>query len=51
MDDDLPPERPRWSDEPEPLYKGLAWGCLLLLILPIVYLFFFVMTFCENNCG
>ncbi|GAA4221603.1 hypothetical protein GCM10022253_28030 [Sphingomonas endophytica] len=51
MDDDQQPVPPRWSEEPEPVYKALGWGCLLLASLPILYVFYIVFSFCEYRCG
>ncbi len=51
MDDDQQPEPPRWSEEPEPVYKALGWGCLLLAVIPILYVFYIVFSFCEYRCG
>ena len=51
MDEDQHSEPPRWSEEPEPIYKALGWGCLLLAVLPILYVFYIVFSFCEYRCG
>ncbi|WP_157999982.1 hypothetical protein [Sphingomonas elodea] len=51
MEDDDPPTPSIWDEEPGPLAKGLGWGCLLVLALPIAYYFFFLLTFCEINCS
>lgn len=51
MDDDQQLGPPRWSEEPEPVYKALGWGCLLLAVLPVLYVFYIVFSFCEYRCG
>lgn len=50
MEEDDQEQPPRWRDEPGPTAKALGWGCLAALLLPLIYLVYFVATFCENDC-
>jgi len=45
MCDDDEPEFTPWNEEPEPIYKLLGWGCLLVLLLPFLPYLFSVLLF------